>query len=98
MAGPITRAPLNMEEFSAIAFIKSSLPTMSTRNDCRPGMSNAFTTPRKLASTNTCQTWTLCDRVSAARMNASSIDATCVPDHDVAAVEAIGRDSAQRRK
>ena len=35
MAGPITRAPLNIEEFSAIAFIRSSLPTMSTRNDCR---------------------------------------------------------------
>jgi hypothetical protein len=30
-AGPIILAPLNMDEFKAMAFIKSSLPTMSTR-------------------------------------------------------------------
>ena len=74
----MTRAPLNMEEFSAIAFIRSSLPTMSTRNDCRPGISKALTTPSSAASTNTCQTCTRCVSVSAARTKASSIDATWV--------------------
>ena len=43
--GPITRALLNIDEFSAMAFIKSSRPTISTRNDCRAGTSNALTTP-----------------------------------------------------
>ena len=62
-----------------MAFIKSSLPTMSTRNDCRPGISNAFTTPSSAASTNMCHTRTVWVRVSAASTNASSIDATCVP-------------------
>ncbi len=56
MAGPMMRAPLNMEEFSAMAFIRSSLPTMSTRKDCRAGISNAFTTPSNAASTKMCQT------------------------------------------
>jgi len=38
-AGPNTRAPLNSDEFNAIAFIKSSLPTISTTKLCRVGMS-----------------------------------------------------------
>ena len=64
-----------------MAFIKSSLPTISTRNDCRPGMSNAFTTPSSAASTKISHTrWSMaCVRVSAASTNASSIDAICVP-------------------
>ena len=48
-AGPTTRAPLKIEEFSAIAFGKSSLTTISTRNACRIGTSNAFTTPTRNA-------------------------------------------------
>ena len=35
MAGPATRAPLNMEELSAIAFSKFSRPTISIKNVCR---------------------------------------------------------------
>src|SRR5258708_10631408 len=77
-AGPITRAPLNIEEFSAIAFIRSSRPTMSTRKDWRPGISNAFTTPSRAASTKICGTEIRCIRVSVARMRARIIDAVWV--------------------
>src|SRR5438309_8705717 len=70
MAGPTIRAPLNIEEFSAIAFIKSSLPTMSTRNAWRAGMSNALTTPSRADSTKMCHTCTLSVSVSPARINA----------------------------
>ena len=78
-AGPTMRAPLNMEEFSAIAFIRSSLPTMSTRNACRAGMSNAFTTPSSVASTRMCHTCTFPVSVNAARRNASTMEAVWVP-------------------
>jgi hypothetical protein len=37
MAEPTTREPLNIEEFRAMAFVRSSLPAMSTRKACRQG-------------------------------------------------------------
>src|ERR1041385_7956912 len=43
MAGPTTRDRLNAEELSAMAFIRSDLPTSSTWNDWRGGVSNALT-------------------------------------------------------
>ena len=42
-AGPTTRAALKIEEFNAMAFIRSSFPTMSLRNACRMGTSKALT-------------------------------------------------------
>ena len=78
MAGPTMRAPLNIEEFSAMAFIRSSLPTMSTRNACRAGMSNALTTPCRADKPKMCHTCTLPVRVSAARTRASSMAAVWV--------------------
>ena len=77
MAGPIKRAPLNIDEFSAMAFIKCSLPTISTRNAWRPGMSNAFTIPSRAASTKISHLvmWV---RASAARMKAKIMDAVWV--------------------
>ena len=78
MAGPATRAPLNIEELSAIAFSKSSRPTISIRNDCRAGTSNAFTVPSSVASAIISQTRMRPVSVSAARVNASSIEAVCV--------------------
>ena len=68
------RAPLNIDEFSAMAFIRSSLPTISTRNDCRAGISKAFTTPRSEASTKMCHTCTTPVRVSVAKIAARIID------------------------
>ncbi len=50
IAGPTSRALLNMPEFSATAFIRSSLPTISTTNACRVGCSNAFARPSIIAS------------------------------------------------
>ena len=41
------RAPLNIDELSAMAFIRSSRSTICTRNACRTGMSKALTTPRQ---------------------------------------------------
>ena len=72
---------------------------MSTRNDCRPGISNAFTTPSKRRQHEDMPHLNIAAKsVSAARMNASSIDAVCVRDHDMAPVAAIGGDPAERRK
>ncbi len=55
IAGPKTRAPLNSDEFSAMAFIRSSLPTISTTKLCRVGMSKASVIPSSNASSAICQ-------------------------------------------
>ena len=49
IAGPITRAPLNMAEFIATARPTSVSGTISLKNDWRTGMSMAFTTPSNTA-------------------------------------------------
>ena len=54
-AGPTTRAALNIAELSAMAFIRSSLPTNSTMKDWRAGRSIVLATPNRIASTATCQ-------------------------------------------
>ena len=46
MAGPTMRAPLSIDEFSAMALMRSSLPTISITKVCRVGRSIEFTTPR----------------------------------------------------
>ena len=46
MAGPMMRAELNVVELMATALASSSLPTISTTNDCRTGMSTALIRPR----------------------------------------------------
>ena len=44
--GPTSRAALNIDEFSAMAFARSSLSEIIVvRNAWRAGMSNAFTRP-----------------------------------------------------
>ncbi len=68
-----------MEEFSAMAFIRSGLPTMSTMNAWRAGMSKALTTPSPAESTKICQIRTWPPSVSQASAKASSMDAVCVP-------------------
>ena len=55
-AGPSSRAPLNVALFSAIAFGRSRLPTISITNACRVGLSTTVATPRPKASRYTCQT------------------------------------------
>ncbi len=71
--GPITRALLNISEFRAIAFGRSSRPTMSTTKACRAGASKALTNPSPAARRMICHTRTTPVNVSTARMNASSI-------------------------
>ena len=77
-AGPMMRAPLNIIELTAMAFGKSSRPTISTTNACRAGPSKALITPVTAASSTICHTCTIPVKVSAARMNASTMDAACV--------------------
>ena len=56
--GPISRAPLNMKEFSAIAFGRSARSSsISTTNDCRVGMSNPITSPSSALRAMMCHTW-----------------------------------------
>ena len=74
IAGPTTRAPLTIEELSAIALLRSSRPTISTTNDWRAGMSKALTMPRQVARTKTCHTRTWPLRVSTASVSGSNIE------------------------
>ncbi len=76
--GPSTRAPLTIAELSAMAFSRSSRPTISRTNDWRAGMSNAFTMPRHVARTKICHTRTWPLSVSAASVNGKSMDTVCV--------------------
>src|SRR5439155_769881 len=79
-AGPATRAPLTIDEFNAIALSRCSrLPTISITNACRAGMSNAFATPSSDPRTKRCHTLTVPASVIAARTNARTIMADCVP-------------------
>ena len=61
-----------------MAFIKSSRPTISTRNDWRAGTSKAFTTPIKAASRITSLTVTRLVSVRNERMTARIIELACV--------------------
>src|SRR5438445_686545 len=53
--GPTTAAPLKTDELSAIAFIRSCLPTISTMNACRAGTSKRLTVPVARAAMITIQ-------------------------------------------
>ncbi len=84
IAGPTTRAPLKMEELSAMALGKSSFPTICTKKACRMGTSNAFTIPTRNAMKIITQAprspiWRITPvNVSAARIKARSIAAVWV--------------------
>ena len=77
-AGVVTYDAVASSMPPAIAFSKSSRPTISIRNDCRAGTSNAFTTPSSVDSVIISQTRIIPVSVSVARTNASSMDDTCV--------------------
>ena len=51
IAGPITRAAMNMALLRLTALLTCSAPTISTTNTRRAGLSKAFTAPRPRAST-----------------------------------------------
>jgi len=78
-AGPTMRAALKTAELRAIALATSSLPTISTTNDWRAGMSTVLTRPSRNASTKTCQTATAWKYTSPPRTSARTPAATCVP-------------------
>src|SRR5579884_3453964 len=82
IAGPKTRAPLKIEELRAMAFGKSSLPTICTRNAWRIGTSKAFTMPTRKATTIIIQAprspWTKPVSVRPASSTARNIAAACV--------------------
>ena len=72
IAGPITRARLNALDPSAMAFIRSSRPTISATSDCRVGTSNADSVPKKSARTPTHATVMWPSSVSTPSASASS--------------------------
>ncbi len=78
IAGPTTRAPLKIEEFSAIAFGRSSFPTIWTRNAWRIGTSNAFTIPTRNAMTINSHSLINFVSVNPASTNARIIEMVCV--------------------
>ena len=76
--GPTTAAPLNTEELSAIAFIRSCLPTISITKDWRAGTSKALMVPVAAAAMSTSQyiAWPL--ELSRNRANDGIVNAACV--------------------
>src|SRR5262245_18959340 len=79
IAGPTSRAELNIVELSAIAFARSSRPpTIWTRKDCRTGTSTECTRPRKKLRATTCQTVTRPVSTSAERTRAWTRERLCV--------------------
>ena len=68
--GPTARAVLNAAEFKATALSRSLRSAMWISNDWRAGTSKAFTMPKKVARTSTCQTWTTPVKVSTAKTDA----------------------------
>ena len=90
MAGPRTRAPLNIAELSETALPTSSGPTISMANDWRTGMSTALAQPRARASRMTIQSSTTPLRVRTARIAARTIITACT----AMSVWRLGRTSA----
>src|SRR5438046_4160196 len=97
-AGPTIRAALNMDELSAIAFMRSSLPTSSTMNAWRAGMSNALTTPKNTASTMTCHVVTLAGpHEHGQRQRLEHLQSLC-PHDEATLVHAIHDDTRVQRE
>ncbi len=67
-----------MVEFKAMAFRRSSPPTISLTKDCLVGASKAFTNPKSKARIITCQTFTSPVKVRNARTKARVMAETWV--------------------
>src|SRR5438105_43171 len=72
IAGPITRAAMNIALLRLTALLTCSAPTISTTNARRAGLSKAFTAPRPSASTKIIQSWTMPSTVTVPRTRAST--------------------------
>ena len=78
IAGPRMRPVLKIVELMPTALTRSSLPTISTTNDCRIGLSTAVIKPSIVASTSTCQNCTTPVTASTPSTSATSACAVCV--------------------
>ncbi len=79
IAGPISRAPLTIDELIAMALPRSFLSsTIWMRNDCRAGISNALMSPWNTASAITSPSVMTCASVSAAIASDCAAAAACV--------------------
>jgi hypothetical protein len=76
--GPMMRLKLNWAELSAMAFIRSSLPTRSVMNDCQAGPLKAIATPISSDSASRCQTVTRLRTTSTASSSISASSTACV--------------------
>ena len=96
MAGPRTRAPLNIAELRATALPTSRGPTISMANDWRTGMSTALAHPRASARTMTIQISTTPLSVRTARMAARTIITTCTAHQRLALGQDIGQHAREQ--
>ena len=90
------RALFTMAELSAMAFIMSCWPTISTTKACRAGMSKAFTKPRHEATTMISHTLMWPSSVSAERTNASNMAVGLGGDDNVIAAAPVRHHAANR--
>ncbi len=97
IAGPTIRAPLKIIEFIAIALGKSSRPTISTTNACRPGMSNELTNPLSAARTITYSTFTTPAHVSAAEHERADHQQRLRDDDQAPAIDVIDHHAGEQR-
>ena len=95
MAGPITRAELNMAEFSEMALSRSSLLVIWMISDCRAGISNALMQPSITAKASTCQTCTRPEIVSSREAQGLEHRKRLGHDDQFPARIAVGRQAAQ---
>lgn len=77
-AGPTAVAMLNIVELSAMALVSIGRSTISSTKAWRAGALNAFTTPRRKASTTICQGATTRRKVRAESAKARSMLRICV--------------------
>src|SRR5215472_18053518 len=76
--GPMTAAEFQIEELSAIAFIRSSRPTISIANACRVGTSTTGIMPQTNAQASTIAYVAVWVNVAANRTSAGTMNAVWV--------------------
>ncbi len=97
MAGPISRAPLAIEELMAMALPRSvRSSTIRTRKDWRAGMSKALMKPCTTASAMISPKVMMCASVSAAKASDCSGSGGLGPDQQAAAMEPLDPDAGER--
>ena len=97
--GPISRATFTIDEFSAMALLRSSrCSTISTTKACRAGMSKALISPWKALSQTMSHTVMRPASASAASANDCSMARTCVTTSTRCRFQPVHPDAGKRRQ